>query len=111
VSVEGYHSWGRVVFILEDAKGHRWVSARSQTPIDIDGQAYLETELPKAPDERFPGYRGYRAWHREADDSIPEYPLRLTGLLLEIRTHAIHGPDLVPLSPEGYRVKAINLRE
>lgn len=111
VYARGNRSWGRVVFLLEDANGDRWVSARSQTPVDVDGEIYLETALPRAPSKSYPGFRGYGSWHREKDDVIPEYPLRLTGLLFEIRTHAIHGPDLVPLSEKGFSVASIEVRE
>ena len=110
VCARGDRSWGRVVFVLEDANGDRWVSAWSQTPVDVDGRVYLETALPKAPTETHSGYQGYRPWWRDKGDVIPEYPLRLTGLLFEIRTHAIHGPDLVPLSAEGFTLESIELR-
>jgi hypothetical protein len=103
-------AWGRVVFILEDNAGDRWVSAFSQTPIDVDGEIHLETALPKAPSASHPGYRNYRPWKRAKGDVVPEYPLRLTGLLLETRTHAIHGPDLMPLSGTGFELKSITLR-
>ena len=111
VCARGDRSWGRAVFILEDANGNRWVSARSQTPIDVDGEIYLETALPKPPSEDYPGFQGYGSWQREKDDVIPEYPLCLTGLLFEIRTHAIHGPGLVPLSGKGFVVESVELRE
>jgi hypothetical protein len=111
VRTRGDRSWGRVVFIIEDGKGDRWISAWSQTPIDVDGELYVETELPKPPSEDYPGFRGYRPWKREGGDVIPEYPLRLAGLLFEIRTHAIHGPELVPLSNDGFWVESIEIRE
>ncbi len=110
VYAKGDRSWGRVVFVLEDQAGDRWISAHSQTPVNVDGEIYLETKLPKAPTAEHPGYRNYRPWKRDKDDVIPEYPLRLTGLLLELRTHAIHGPDLVPLSDEGFELRSIVLR-
>lgn len=110
VCARGDRSWGRVVFMLEDARGSRWISARSQTPVDVDGTVYLETALPKAPSQEHPGFRGYRFWQREPGDVIPEYPMHLTGLLFEIRTHAVHGPDLLPLSAEGFSIESIELR-
>jgi hypothetical protein len=110
VRARGDRSWGRVVFVLEDTKGKHWISARSQTPVDVDGGVYLETALPKAPSRNHSGYRDYRSWWREKGVVVPEYPLRLAGLLFEIRTHAIHGPDLVPLSAEGFTVESIELR-
>jgi hypothetical protein len=103
-------SWGRIVFVLEDKAGDRWVSAHSQTPIDVDGEIYVETALPKAPSASQPGYRNYRPWKRDDGDAIPEYPLRLIGLLFEMRTHVIHGPDLAPLSGDGFEVRSIVLR-
>ena len=111
VRVRSDRAWGRVVFMLEDANGDQWLSARSQTPVDVDGRVYLETALPKAPSDANAMFQSYGAWQREKDDVIPEYPMRLIGLLFEIRTHAIHGPDLVPLSPEGFTVESIELRE
>jgi hypothetical protein len=111
VRVRSDCSWGRVVFMLEDANGDLWYSARSQTPIDVDGRVYLETALPKAPSATNPTFQNYGAWQRVKGDVIPEYPMRLTGLLFEIRTHVIHGPDLVPLSPEGFTVESVELRE
>jgi len=108
--VEGDRTWGRVVFILEDQKGDRWISARSQTPVDVDGEIYLETMLPKYLPGNPPGYTGYRPWERENNDLIPEYPLRLTHLLFETRTHVIHGPELVPLSDNGIIVESVSIR-
>ncbi len=110
VKAHGDRSWGRVVFILEDANGDRWVSAYSQTALDIDGENYVETALPKPPSIAYPGYQGYRPWWRENNDHVPEYPMRLTGLLFELRTHAIHGPELVPLSATGFTLDAIVVR-
>jgi hypothetical protein len=110
VRARGDRSWGRVVFVLEDNNGNRWVSARSQTPVDVDGKIYLETQLPKAPSDNQAGYIGYSSWQREKNDLVPEYPMQLTHLLFETRTHVIHGPELVPLSNSGFVVKAIELR-
>jgi hypothetical protein len=103
-------AWGRVVFILEDKAGKRWTSAYSQTPIDVDGEIYLETALPTPPSADYPGYKNYRPWRRGSGATIPEYPLRLVGLLLETRTHAIHGPDLVRLADTGFELQSISLR-
>jgi hypothetical protein len=110
VTAHANRSWGRIVFVLEDRAGDQWVSARSQTPIDVDGEIYVETALPKAPSANRPDYRSYRPWKRDDGDTIPEYPLRLVGLLFETRTHMIHGPDLVPLSDDGFEVRSIVLR-
>ncbi len=110
VRARGNRSWGRVVYVLEDQNGDRWISARSQTPVDVDGEIYLETKLPKAPSGSQSGYHGYRPWQREKNDIIPEYPLRLTHLLFETRTHVIHGPNLQPLSDNGFVVESIELR-
>jgi hypothetical protein len=110
VCARGNRSWGRVVFVLADDAGNRWVSAHAQTPVDVDGPVYLEMPLPKAPSDDVAGYRGYRPWRREKEDTVPEYPLRLTGILFETRTHAIHGPDLVPLSSAGFQVESVELR-
>ena len=74
VRAKGNRSWGRVVFILQDKNGDQWVSARSQTPIDVDGEIYLETQLPKAPSHNQAGYKGYRSWQRDNNDLVPEYP-------------------------------------
>ncbi|MCC6696437.1 MAG: hypothetical protein IT365_12470 [Candidatus Hydrogenedentes bacterium] len=111
VNVRADRSWGRVVYMLQDANGNQWYSAFSQTPIDVDGRVYLETPLPKAPSESNPAYQNYGPWRREKGDVIPEYPMRLTGLLLETRTHAIHGPDLVPLSRDGFTIESIAVRD
>jgi hypothetical protein len=110
VRARGNRSWGRVVFVLQDQNGDRWISARSQTPVDVDGKIYLETDLPKSPSDDQAGYIGYSSWQRDKDDLVPEYPLLLTHLLFETRTHVIHGPELVPLSNNGFVVERIELR-
>ena len=117
--VKGDSGWGRVIYILRDAQGERWLSigtkddyncddVHSWSRFCFDGWRYLRFELP--------GHTGpdlYRkagtTWWRSAagpdapsekGDQIVDLPLALEEILVEQRTHILYVNDPQPVESD-----------
>jgi hypothetical protein len=110
--VRASSDWGRVVYCLRDAKGERWLSVgkKGEWNVDdvhnwstfcFDGWRYLRFELPaNAP---YDLYReaGTSFWGFYGNgDGIVDLPLTLEKIIVERRTHVIHGTEQLPASAE-----------
>jgi hypothetical protein len=108
--VKASSDWGRVVYCLRDAKGERWLSVgkKGEWNVDdvhnwstfcFDGWRYLRFELPanapwdlyREPGTSFWGYYG-------SGDGVVDLPLALEKIIVERRTHVIHGTEQLPAS-------------
>jgi hypothetical protein len=105
--VKGASDWGRVIYLLRDAKGERWTSVGTQdqyncddvhswSAFNFDGWRYLRFELPG-----HTGYDSFRkygtTWYRsDAGDGIVDLPLKLEAIILEQRTHLLYVNDVQP---------------
>ncbi|MCX5658907.1 MAG: hypothetical protein NTW19_04205 [Planctomycetota bacterium] len=110
----GASDWGRVIYILRDAKGERWVSigtkdqyncddAHDWSSFCYDGWRFLRFELPGSA-----GWDNFRKagtiWWRgdggpgDASAGVVDLPLSLEGIILEQRTHALYVNDIQPVS-------------
>jgi hypothetical protein len=107
--VRGAGDWGRVVYVLRDAKGERWISVgsandyncddiHSWSSFNFDGWRYLRFELP--------GHLGYDSfrrhgttwWRSDGGDDIVDLPLHLESILVEQRQRVIHVNDVLPVT-------------
>jgi hypothetical protein len=103
--------WGRVVYVMTDAQGEKWISVGRKgewnvddvhcwSAFNYDGWRYLKFELPgNAP---YDLYReaGTSFWgNYGAGDAIVDYPLTLEKVIVERRTHVIAGTELMPAGP------------
>ena len=98
--VKGHSGWGRVIPQLTDAKGELWTfvgpkdewnsdDIYSQSSVNFDGWKYMEMPLPTNLPNGWPGpAMGF--WKNEKGDRIVDYPLRLTKLIVEQRTHVYY---------------------
>ncbi len=105
--VKAASDWGRVVYCLRDAKGERWLSTgkkgewnvddvHSWSAFNFDGWRYLTFEMPgNAP---YDLYReaGTSFWANYDGDTVVDLPLTLEKIIVERRTHVIHGTEQLP---------------
>ncbi|MAE60196.1 MAG: hypothetical protein CMJ49_02445 [Planctomycetaceae bacterium] len=105
--VKGASDWGRVIYILRDAKGERWTSigfpdqwncddVHSTSSFNFDGWRYIRFELPG-----HYGYDNFRKygttwWRADDGDSLTDLPLALEQIIIEQRTHVIYVNDVQP---------------
>jgi hypothetical protein len=109
VWVQGASDWGRIIYLLRDAKGERWTSIGTQdqyncddvhswSAFNFDGWRYLRFELPG-----HVGYDSFRkhgtTWYRsDGGDGIVDLPLKLEAIILEQRSHILYVNDVQPAS-------------
>lgn len=105
--VKGASDWGRVVYVLRDAKGEKWTSigyqdqyncddVHSWSAFNFDGWRYVRFELPgHAP---FDSYRkaGTTWWRSDGGDGVVDLPLALENILVEQRTHVLYVNGVQP---------------
>ncbi|MCL1921372.1 MAG: hypothetical protein FWG50_09910 [Kiritimatiellaeota bacterium] len=109
--VRAASDWGRVVYVLRDAKGEGWISVGSigewncdDMPCDsyfnFDGWRLVRFEMPShAPYDR---YRepGSLCWGSLGDgDGIVDLPLKLEKVYVERRANVMHVNTLEPADP------------
>jgi hypothetical protein len=105
--VKGASDWGRVVYVLRDARGERWTSIGTQdqyncddvhswSAFNFDGWRYLRFELPgHAGGDSFRRH-GTTWWRSDGGDGVVDLPLRLERILVEQRTHVLYVNDVRP---------------
>jgi len=105
--VKGNSDWGRVVYVLRDAKGERWASTgtkdqwncddmHSWSRFNFDGWRYLRFELPgNLPYDSFKE-AGTTWWGHTGGDGTIDYPVKLENIIVERRSHIIYFNDIQP---------------
>ena len=112
--VKGASDWGRVVYVLKDAKGETWTSIGTQdqyncddvhswSAFNFDGWRYVRFELPG-----HTGYDSFRKhgttwWRSDAGDGIVDLPLTLDRIIVEQRTHVLYVNDVQPAASDSVR--------
>lgn len=108
--VKAHSDWGRIVYVLKDARGERWssVGTRDQwncndvhgwSMFNFDGWRYLRFELPAS--SEYDAFREYGTtwWGSSGGDGLVDLPLRLEKVIVERRTHVIYVNDVQPADP------------
>jgi hypothetical protein len=102
VWVKAASDWGRIVYVLRDAKGKLWTSVglKGQWNADdmpgdstfcFDGWRLLRYELPaNAPWDQFREL-GFTNWGSENEMSLVELPLSLEKIFIERRSSVMYG--------------------
>ena len=117
--VKAASDWGRVVYVLRDAKGEKWVSVGTKeewnnddihgwSAFCFDGWRYLRFQLPSnAP---YDSYRehGSSWWGSYGGDGIVDLPLSLEKVIVERRPKVIYGNDLVEARPDDVLLGGIH---
>jgi hypothetical protein len=109
--VKGASDWGRVVYILRDAKGEKWTSIGTQDEYNcddvhswsafcFDGWRYLRFEVPG-----HTGYDNFRKhgttwWRSDGGDGVADLPLTLEAIIVEQRTHVLYVNDAQPAASD-----------
>ena len=102
--------WGRVVYVLRDAKGEKFISVGQRDTYNVDdtrcdsffnftGTRLVRMELPGCrpwDSMRFPGSCWWGAY---GGDGLVDYPLSVEKVFVERRTKAMHVNDLVATDP------------
>jgi hypothetical protein len=111
VWVHAASDWGRIVYVVRDAKGEKWLSVGTKeewnnddihcwSAFCFDGWRYLRFELPSnAPYDNFREY-GSTWWGSYGGDNVVDLPLSLVKVIVERRPKVIYGNDLVPAKPD-----------
>ena len=102
---KGNSDWGRVIYVLRDAKGERWTSigakddyncddSHSWSQFCFDGWRYLRFEMPG-----HAGYDNYRKigttwWRGDGGDDIVDLPIALEEIIVEQRSHILYVNDV-----------------
>ncbi len=105
--VKGASDWGRVIYVLRDAKGEKWTSIGTQdqwncddvhswSAFNFDGWRYVRFELPG-----HTGYDSFRKhgttwWRSDGGDGIVDLPLTLESIIVEQRSHVLYVNDVQP---------------
>lgn len=105
--VKGASDWGRVIYVLRDAKGEKWTSIGTQdqyncddihswSAFNFDGWRYLRFELPG-----HTGYDNFRKhgttwWRSDGGDGVVDLPLTLESIIVEQRSHILYVNDVQP---------------
>jgi len=110
--VRAASDWGRMVYCLRDAKGERWISVGKTGEWNVDdvhcwsafcfdGWRYLTFEMPgNAPYDCF-REKGTSFWgYYGQGDKIVDLPLQIEKIIVERRTHVIHGTEALPASTD-----------
>ncbi|HOK79535.1 MAG TPA: hypothetical protein PK303_02930 [bacterium] len=105
--VNAASGWGRVVYVLRDAKGEKWISVgtkddwnsddiRTASFFCFDGWRYIKFQLPSS--APYDCYRelGTSWWGSYGGDGIVDLPLKLEKIIVERRSSVIYGNTLVP---------------
>jgi hypothetical protein len=109
--VKAASDWGRIVYVLRDAKGEKWISvgAKNQWNCDdthgwskfcYDGWRLLKFELPShAP---YDNYRenGTTWWGSSEGDGIVDLPLKIEKIMIERRPQAMYVNSLEKTNPQ-----------
>ena len=106
MDVTAASDWGRIVYVLRDAKGEKWVSVGQRksyncddTPNDsffnFDGKRLIRFELPSHLYwDRF-RERGTTWWGSSEGDGFVDLPLSIEKIFVERRSKAMYLNDLV----------------
>jgi len=114
VWARGRSNWGRIIYEIEDARGEVWqsIGAKEQWNCDdvhswsyfnFDGWRYLEFPLPA----HQPG-DAYRerdtVWWNYSAEGVVDLPVRLTRIIVEMRTHHIYVNECVPIADRSVQL-------
>jgi hypothetical protein len=110
--VKGASDWGRVIYVLRDAKGEKWTSIGTQdqyncddmhswSAFNFDGWRYLRFEVPG-----HTGYDSFRKhgstwWRSDGGDGIVDLLLSLEKIIVEQRSHVLYVNDVQPAASDS----------
>ena len=114
--------WGRVVYVLRDAKGEKFVSVgqkntynvddtRCDSFFNFDGRRLVRFELPGSRPWDSSRYPGFCWWGSYGGDGIVDYPLSVEKIFVERRTRAMHLNDEVDVPRKAVRLGGLYVEQ
>jgi len=109
--VKGNSGWGRPMWEFEDAEGERWLSCGTdgwgcdildwpgEISVNFDGWCFLRFPVTKLSPARIINPGGLAAQWVSRGNKKVDYPIRLTGLAVEMTRKALDLTELVPVTP------------
>ncbi len=104
--VNANSDWGRLVYVLRDASGRKWVSVgmknawnaddtQSMSSFNFDGWRYVKMELPAH--SPYDGYRenGTSWWGTDDANAVVKLPLTIEKIIVERRSKVFYANDLI----------------
>src|SRR5262249_38020288 len=110
--VKGGGDWGRVVYVLKDAKGEKWTSIGTQdqyncddvhswSAFNFDGWRYLRFELPGHTGHDSFRKHGTTWWRSDGGDGVVDLPLTLENVIVEQRSHVLYVNNVQPAASDS----------
>jgi hypothetical protein len=106
VWVKGNSSWGRVMFEVVDAEGERFrggaygLEPWGTASIDFDGWCFVSLPLSEKSPVRSRFYYGASTlWQNNGGNGVMDYPLRVTGVIVEMKRKALDLAEMAEVSP------------
>ena len=119
VWVKASSDWGRIVYVLTDAKGERWMSTgtkdqwncddvHSFSSFNFDGWRYVRFEMPS--NSEYDAFREFGStwWGHTGGDGIVDLPLKVEKVIVERRTHVMYVNDIQPANPADVLLAELN---
>ncbi len=111
LDVETDADWGRVVYVLRDAKGEKFISVGRVNTYNVDdtkcdsfftfsGRRLVRFELPGNRPWDKSRYAGSCWWGAYGGNDCVDYPLSLEKIYVERRTKAMHVNDVAVIDPK-----------
>lgn len=106
VWVKGNSCWGRVIFEIMDAEGERFrggegvIEPHGTSYINFDGWCFVSLPLSEnSPVRDHFLHLPTRLWTGNGGNGLIDYPLRLTGLIVELKRKALDLAEMVTVEP------------
>lgn len=132
VWVKGNSGWGQVMWEFTDAKGERWLSCgrggwgcemldwQGKIAINFDGWNFLQFDVPvsrgideypypyNCPDQR---QLTWPEWVNTGGDGNVDYPIKLSGIVVELRRKMVYLTEMVPVKALEVRLQNLTTSE
>lgn len=114
--------WGRVVYVLRDAKGEKFISVgkkgvwntddqKNDSSFNFTGTRLVRVEMPGSRPWDMSRYPGNCWWGAYGGDERVDYPLSLEKIYIERRAKVLYVNDLVTADPSPVRLGKLYVEE
>ena len=122
VDVETDADWGRIVYVLRDAKGEKFISVGRVGTYNVDdtkcdsfftfsGRRLVRFELPGNRPWDKSRYAGSCWWGTTGGDDCVDYPLSVEKVFVERRNRAMYINDVVEIAPKPVLLGALYVED
>ncbi len=119
IEVYGNSSWARIFFILVDVKGQTFISSgagygtdgRGLSRVNFDGWGSIQFPFSSTSRVRLSEVNTAGGVWKSDGDGVPAYPVRVTGLAVEMPRYAADLDRLVPVGANKIRFRNLTVFE